>query len=407
MAQMKSWSVRRVAVVAVLCGTAAFAVCGAARLASFASLGFENTSRPLDEDRRAISVGAEPMALSQATAMREDGVSVGDPDRTEPAIVPVALPVARVAIETALPDASDMLPPKAPPVQMALANTPEQVQKEAKEPGSYTETLDECPVPEICIDQYLWSLYERAPKADARKAVEQIKVTENKNGKTRTITKKTTKYVDEDFTWKDPKAAAKVGMSLQDYVIGGMDRNFKLKLYHALRALDDAGLSPGITSGFRDDYRQSIASGLKASSNSSYHGGSLRGGYGHGLAADVVSVKGETRSERYRATEDLWKWIDAHGKDFGVGRPYLDKDPAHVAPIDGKEYAVKRGGAKPQHAESEAKKSHRVSVRDVPSATARAKLSKVRSSEALPTTRLSERPQPATNPPDVPGTRQH
>jgi hypothetical protein len=31
----------------------------------------------------------------------------------------------------------------------------------------------------------------------------------------------------------------------------------------------------------------------------------------------------------------LWKWIDAHGKEFGIGRPYLDKDPAHVAPIDG------------------------------------------------------------------------
>jgi hypothetical protein len=289
---------RLVAVVAVLCGTATLAVC-AAGLSNFASLGFEKTSGPLVEDRRAISVGAEPMAFSQATPMREDGVSVGDPDRTEPAVVLAALPVARVAIETVLPDASDMLPPKAPPVQIAMANTPDQVEKEAKEPVSYIERLDECPVPEICIDRYLWSLYERAPKVDARKVVEKIKVTENKNGKTRTITKKTTKYVDEDFTWKDPKAAAKAGMSLKDYVIGGMDRNFKLKLYHALRALDDAGLSPGITSGFRDDYRQSIASGLKASSNSSYHGGSLRGGYGHGLAADVVSVKGETRSERY------------------------------------------------------------------------------------------------------------
>ena len=89
-----------------------------------------------------------------------------------------------------------------------------------------------------------------------------------------------------------------------------------------------------------------------------------------------MSVKGETRSERYSATEDLWKWIDAHGKDFGVGRPYLDKDPPHVAPIDGKEYAVKRGGAKPQLAGSETKKSQRASVRDVPSATDRAKLSK-------------------------------
>ena len=139
-------------------------------------------------------------------------------------------------------------------------------------------------------------------------------------------------------------------MSLKDYVIGGMDRGFKLKLYHALRAMDDAGLMPGITSAFRDDYRQSIASGNKAASDSSYHGGSRRGGYGHGLAADLVSVKGETRMERYASSEELWKWIDAHEKELGIGRPYLDRDPPHVAPIDGKEYAAKRGRANVQKA---------------------------------------------------------
>jgi hypothetical protein len=42
----------------------------------------------------------------------------------------------------------------------------------------------------------------------------------------------------------------------------------------------------------------------------------------------------------------LWKWIDAHEKELGIGRPYLDKDPPHVAPIDGKEYAEKRSAAK-------------------------------------------------------------
>src|SRR5437867_10729124 len=98
-------------------------------------------------------------------------------------------------------------------------------------------------------------------------------------------------------------------MSVAEYVIGGMDRGFKLRLYRLFRALDDAGLAPGMTSGFRDDYRQSIASGNKAASDSSYHGGSRRGGYGHGLAADVVSVKGETRSERSVSSEALWKWI--------------------------------------------------------------------------------------------------
>ena len=110
-------------------------------------------------------------------------------------------------------------------------------------------------------------------------------------------------------------------MPLKDYVIGGMDQQFKLRLYRTLRALDRAGLVPGITSAFRDDYRQSLASGLHAANNRSYHGGSLRGGYGHGLAADVVSVKGETSAERWAASEQLWKWIDAHGKEFEMAGP--------------------------------------------------------------------------------------
>jgi len=345
---------RQVAVVAVACGTAALAVWGAAEFAGVASPDFKNTSRFLVEDRAAISAPTEPVASPQPTAMPKSNVAVAD--------VTTAVPVG-VAIKAALPEASPVLPPEAPPVRMATANTPDSVPKEAKEPVSHIETLDECPVPEICIDRYLWSLYERAPKVGARKVVEKIKTTVQKDGKTHTITNTNTKYVEEDFAWKDPKAAERARMSVKDYVIGGMDRSFKLKLYHALRALDDAGLSPGITSGFRDDYRQSIASGLKASSNSSYHGGSLHGGYGHGLAADVVSIKGETRDEQFRASEELWKWIDAHGKDFGVGRPYLDFDPAHLAPIDGREYAAKRGKTKPQLASSEAKK------RDAPRTT--------------------------------------
>src|SRR5262249_38664014 len=104
--------------------------------------------------------------------------------------------------------------------------------------------------------------------------------------------------------------------------------------------------SPGITSGFRDDYRQELANGIKAAPDSSYHGGSRRGGYGHGLAVDLGSVKGETRAERWTWSEILWKWIDANEKGLGIGRPYLDKDPPHVAPIDGKEYADKRSAAK-------------------------------------------------------------
>jgi hypothetical protein len=201
---------------------------------------------------------------------------------------------------------------------------------------------DDCLMAQECIDQYLWSVYERARKLDTVKMKERIRVTVKKKGKSRTVMKTVTKLVDEDFTWKDPQAAQKAGMSLVEYVIGGMDRNFKVRLYNLFRALDDAGLAPGMTSGFRDDYRQSIASGNKAASDSSYHGGSRRGGYGHGLAADVVSAKGETRSERWLSSEKLWQWVDAHSQEFGIGRPYLDRDPPHIAPIDGKEYAAHR-----------------------------------------------------------------
>ena len=236
------------------------------------------------------------------------------------------------------------------------------------------EIVDECLVVEICIDEYLWSLYERTPKVDTNKVTKQIKTTvKTKKGKTRTVTKTITNYVVADFAWKDPIAAQRAGMSLKDYVIGGMDRDFKLKLFRAMRAMDDAGFMPGITSAFRDDYRQSIASGNKAASDSSFHGGSRRGGYGHGLAVDLVSVKGKTRLQRFAVSEELWKWIDAHEKELGVGRPYLDRDPPHVGPIDGKEYIAKRG--RPAAAKLETRKRQAGAGND-PGASMRAKQAK-------------------------------
>jgi hypothetical protein len=143
-----------------------------------------------------------------------------------------------------------------------------------------------------------------------------------------------------------------------------MEKSFKLKLFRMLYAAENAGLSPGITSAFRDDYRQSIASGLKAASDRSYHGGSTRGGYGHGLAADIVSVRGSSKAQRWVSTEALWKWVDANGKEYGVGRPYLDRDPPHVGPMDGQEYVSRRGGAKA----ADAKKSDKQAKQDKPAA---------------------------------------
>jgi hypothetical protein len=250
-----------------------------------------------------------------------------------------------------LTDPSQVFPPEG-----VTANAPDAVPDNVQQAVTTIEINEECLVAEICIDRYLWALYERAPKVDAIKVHEQRKVTIKRKGKTKTVTRTFTRRVDEDFTWKDPKAAERAAMSMMDYVIGGMDRKFKLKLFHTLHAAEQAGLQPGITSAFRDDYRQGIASGLKAATDRSYHGGSTRGGYGRGLAADIVSVKGNSRAQRWVSTEKLWKWIDANGKDYGIGRPYLDRDPPHVAPTDGQEYVSRRGGAKTQEAEAKIKK---------------------------------------------------
>jgi hypothetical protein len=329
-------------------------------LAGFGSAGLDNTGAAPIVDRRPASLAADTELADapQATAMRNsavDGALMAAPaEAVTAADTRAASDEPKSIAEAALTASSQMLPPETPPVQVATASTPDPAPD--KEAVSAIEILDECLVAEICIDRYLWALYLRTPKEDTIKVEERRKVTVKKKGKTVTVTKSFTKLVDEDFTWKDPKSAEKAGMPMMDYVIRGMDRSFKLKLFHMLHAAGEAGLSPGITSAFRDNYRQSLASGLKAATDRSYHGGSFRGGYGHGLAADVVSVEGGTRDQRWNSSEKLWKWIDAHGKEFGIGRPYLDKDPAHVAPIDGKEYAAHHRDTTAHHTGSDRKK---------------------------------------------------
>ena len=260
----------------------------------------------------------------------------------------------------ALTDLSEVLPLKMPPAQAAPTSTaaPESADaqsSEAKRPLDTVEVLDECFAVDVCIDRYLWALYQRTPKEDSVKEPTQREVTVKRKGKTVTVTRTVTRLVDEDFAWKDPKAAEAASMAVADYVIGGMDRDFKLKLFHLLLAAEQAGLSPGITSAFRDDYRQSIASGLKARSDRSYHGGSFRGGYSHGLAADIVSINGATRAQRLTSSQTLWNWVDARGAGYGIGRPYHGRDPPHVGPIEGTEYVSRNGARKPRQARAAVK----------------------------------------------------
>src|SRR5436305_8630260 len=347
-------------VVAAFCGTAVLAGCVVAWLAGFGSSGIEN------KDRRAASLGADAEFADppQATAMGEAAV-----DNANMVTIAKAVTASDVTVAANEPESTNKTEQpqtsshEEPLAQVAMVSAPDPMPGGAKLGVVTIEIVDECLVADSCIDRYLWELYQRTLKEDTIKVLERRKVTVKKKGRTVAVTKTFTKLVDEDFAWKDPKAAEKAGMPMMDYVIGGMDRSFKLKLFHALYAAEEAGLSPGITSAFRDDYRQSIASGLKAATDRSYHGGSFRGGYGHGLAADVVSIKGGTRAQRLASTESLWKWIDEHEREFGIGRPYLDKDPPHLAPIEGKEYAAHRGTTTPR-AGSDVKKHNRVAVRD-------------------------------------------
>jgi hypothetical protein len=146
------------------------------------------------------------------------------------------------------------------------------------------------------VDQYLWEVYQREP------------IKKDGSG---------------DFTWKDPAAAQHAGMSLPEYVIDGMDPEFREQLYHAGKAMDAAGIRWSMLSAFRDDYRQNLAKGFKARVGRSLHGGSqATGGYGHGRAVDLTNADGDA--------DIVWRWIDTHGAKFGLHRPIPGPDPAHV-----------------------------------------------------------------------------
>jgi hypothetical protein len=150
--------------------------------------------------------------------------------------------------------------------------------------------------------QYLWSVYQRS----------------------------STKFDSHgDFTWKDAAAAARLGLSIEEYVIGGMDPDFREQLFAMGHAMDAAGINWSILSAFRDDYRQSLAVGFKAQAGNSFHGGSAAtGGYGHGCAVDLASTDPLSNYA-------VWNWLDQYGEQFGLYRPLRRIDPAHIQPSAG------------------------------------------------------------------------
>ncbi len=193
-------------------------------------------------------------------------------------------------------------PASAPPGDKPSAQRPEPDVKPAESQAAPSARFDQ-------VEEYLWSVYQRSStKTDSH----------------------------GDFTWKDGAAAARLGLPIEEYVIGGVDPDFRELLFAMGQAMDAAGIDWTILSAFRDDYRQNLASGLKARVDNSFHGGSVAtGGYGHGCAADLASSNG-------LSNDAVWRWVDRHGLQFGLHRPLRGIDPAHVLPNAGwRELAAK------------------------------------------------------------------
>jgi hypothetical protein len=190
------------------------------------------------------------------------------------------------------PNAAQPIPNVDQPIPNAAPRSPNAAQRTAPDARPLSE-----------VDRYLWSVYQRS-------------------GTKRDST--------GDFTWKDEAAAARLGLLTHEYVIGGMDPDFRELLYDLGHAMDADGINWTILSAFRDDYRQSIASGFKAHRGYSFHGGSIAtGGYGHGCAADLAGSDGSDSSDA------VWRWLDQHGAEFRIHRPMRQSDPAHVQPFGG------------------------------------------------------------------------
>jgi hypothetical protein len=132
-----------------------------------------------------------------------------------------------------------------------------------------------------------------------------------------------------DFSWKDRAAASRSLRALCDYAVNGMHSDLREILYALGRLADESGIPWSFLSAFRDDYRQNIASGFKASNCGSLHGGSCRTlGWGDGRAADLWI----SDHNGYPADDPLplFELIDRLGPSLGLSRPMPMADPSHV-----------------------------------------------------------------------------
>ena len=121
---------RRFSTLAALCGTVAFAGWAVAGFADFGWSGTEDMDAAPMADGRDAGVALADLAHAGMTAVVLPGTW------REPLF-------------------------EGSPVDVATLGTPDPVQDETRDSVPSAEPLDECLVVEICIDDYLWALYER------------------------------------------------------------------------------------------------------------------------------------------------------------------------------------------------------------------------------------------------------
>src|SRR6516162_4996626 len=163
-------------------------LCATAAIGGFEWSGIETPATPIwnrgAADGAAVaSADAGPVGALLAHAIASvAAVTTSDRKLPETAVASAAVPVRLAGVSAAgasvveapLPDAGPT-PPETHERLVSLFR-PEAPVEEAPQPGVRPiEIVDECLVVDVCIDEYLWALYERTPKVDTNKVTKQIK----------------------------------------------------------------------------------------------------------------------------------------------------------------------------------------------------------------------------------------
>ena len=111
-----------------------------------------------------VAEGVNPKRPSSSGPLSVEAAPA-DGDSPETSVVLASVPAAEIPVEAHFSDAPPLLR-EMRSLGSLFTSDPLKRTLPAVRP---VETPSECPAPEICIDDYLWALYERTPKIDTNK----------------------------------------------------------------------------------------------------------------------------------------------------------------------------------------------------------------------------------------------